>query len=153
MMPANSLQIACELEIRESGRLHGLLLTEGRASTDRRELFTPGAVEWPHTGIMIRPNHLQDAGAVVAYPYRDGAEIRVNITPSEELRESVESGAKYMSVEFRALEEETTDSGIREVTRALLMGAATVANPSYRQTSAELRERESGLNELYLLTL
>lgn len=133
--------IHAEIELREAGRLHGLLLTEGRASSDRRELFVPGAVEWPATGVRIRAAHLVDAGSVLAYPVRQGNEIRVNVLPSPELREAVEGGKRYMSVEFRALDESETDSGIREIARALLVGAAVVSSPSYRQTGAEIRER------------
>lgn len=151
------MNITVPVELRESGRLHGVLLTEGRASSDRPnadrpELFVMGSVEWPSTGVRIRKKHLVDAGSVLAYPYREGAEIRVNVNPSTELREAVESGKRYMSVEFRALEEKTTDSGVREILRALLIGAAVVRTPSYRQTSAEIRERQQVLPD-YLLYL
>ena len=49
--------------------------------------------------------------------------------------------SKGETVEFRALDESQTDSGIREIARALLVGAAVVRSPSYRQTAAEIRER------------
>ena len=147
------MNITVPVELRESGRLHGVLLTEGRASSDRRELFLMGAVEWPATGVRIRAKHLQDAGSVLAYPVREGAEIRVNVNPSVELREAVQSGKRFMSVEFRALTETTTDSGIREIARALLVGAAVVREPSYQQTAAEIREREQLLPAEYLLYL
>ena len=152
----DQILILSDLELRESGRLHGLLLTEGRASSDRKELFLAGSVSWPSTGIRIRPRHLVDEGSVLAYPYRDGAdgaEIRVNVQPSTELREAVQSGAKSMSVEFRAVEESVTPSGIREIISALLVGAAVVRNPSYKQTAAEIRAGKDLLSTDYLNTL
>ncbi|MYI70833.1 MAG: hypothetical protein F4103_19575 [Boseongicola sp. SB0673_bin_14] len=68
--------------------------------------------------------------------------------PSPELREAVEGGKRYMSVEFRALDESETDSGIREIARALLVGAAVVSSPSYRQTGAEIRDERGALDRL-----
>ena len=53
--------IAENLELRESGRLHGLLITEGRASTDRRELFVIGSCQFPSTGVQIRAAHESEA--------------------------------------------------------------------------------------------
>lgn len=146
-------RIYTEIELRESGRLHGLILTEGRASSDRRELFVPGALEWPSTGVRIRPAHMVDEGSVTAYPVRQGPEIRVSVHPTVELREAVESGKRFMSVEFRAIEESTTDSGIREISRALLIGAAVVERPSYQQTAAEIRSELGLFAEKYLLYL
>ena len=149
----DQITLITDLELRESGRLHGLLLTEGRASSDRKELFLAGSVTWPATGIRIRPRHLVDQGSVLAYPYRDGAEIRVNVQPTTELREAVQSGAKSMSVEFRAVEESVTPSGIREIVSALLVGAAVVRTPSYQQTAAEIRAGKDLLSRDYLNTL
>ena len=141
------------LEIRDTGRLHGVILTEGRASADRKELFVSGAVQWKNTGILIRPSHLENRGAVTGFPYRNQNKIEININPSPEIRAAVEDGARFMSIEFRAIEESKTGSGIREITSALLVGAAVVKNPSYLQTSAEIRHRADVLNKLYLMTL
>ena len=141
------------IEIRDSGRLHGVILTEGRASADRKELFVNGSVQWKNTGILVRAAHMDDRGAVTAFPFRNESKIEVNIAPSPEIRAAVEDGARYMSIEFRALEETETGSGIREITSALLVGAAVVKNPSYVQTSAEIRHRADVLNKLYLMTL
>ena len=46
-----------------------------------------------------------------------------------------------MSIEFRAVREETTRAGIREIQGALLTGAALVPNPEYDGTTAEIRSR------------
>lgn len=150
---SDKIVIHTPVEIRESGRLHGLLLTEGRASSDRKELFTLNSIQWAATGIRVRAAHMQDAGSVLAYPVRTGAEIRVNVAPSVEIIEAVQSGKSYMSIEFRALEESLTESGIREIASALLVGAAVVREPSYAQTGAEIRSREAILNDNYLLYL
>ena len=139
---STDIVIAENLELRESGRLHGLLITEGRASADRRELFVLGSCQFPSTGVQIRAAHESEAGAVRAFPYRNGNEILVNLEPSREIRNAVDAGAKYMSVEFKSLRESTTESGIREIERALIVGAAVVRDPSYRQTKAEIRRAE-----------
>ncbi|MXY07574.1 MAG: hypothetical protein F4Y61_02905 [Rhodothermaceae bacterium] len=157
-MTDNKITITAPLEIRESGKLYATLITEGRVSQDRPnqdrpELMLAGAVEWASTGIAIRAAHLQDEGSVIAFPFRKGAEIRVNVNPSPELREAVEAGKRFMSVEFHALEESTTPSGVREIERAMLTGAAVVSSPSYRQTKAEIRAREQLLPAEYLLYL
>ena len=58
-------RLAAELELRasESGpRVRATLIQEGRASTgSRRELFTPGAVQWPGEGVELRTEHLAKA--------------------------------------------------------------------------------------------
>ena len=46
-----------------------------------------------------------------------------------------------MSVEFHALEEQTTAGGIREIRRAFVPDVALVDDPEYGQTAAELRQR------------
>ena len=62
-----------EIEIRQAeGRepeLHGTMLTEGRAASERRELFAPGSVEWPAGGVEIAPSHVLPSEAK-AHPVR-----------------------------------------------------------------------------------
>lgn len=145
----NSLTVP--LELRSTGRLHGLILTEGRASVDRKELFLRGASKWESTGILIRSGHHIDQGAVRAFPYRKDDQILINIDPSKEIRKAVESGSKYMSVEFHSLEESITEgSEIREIQSALIVGAAVVSSPSYSQTKAEIRQVRHLLKTEYL---
>lgn len=137
-----------DIEIRGNDILKGTLITEGRASVNLKELFVPGAVEWPATGILVRAAHLQEAGSIRAHPARIGHEIQVECKASPEIVEAVNNGRNRMSVEFRSLDESTTPgSGIREISRALLVGGACTDRPCYSQTKAELRGQDRLLND------
>ena len=132
------------IEVRETaGRepeLAGCILVEGRAASGgRAEVFAPGSVQWPSEGVEIAPAH--DAGTETrAHPVRgsDGA-LSIRARATDKLRAAVAAGAKYMSVEFHALQERTTKGGVREVLRALVMRAALTASPEYDSTHAEIR--------------
>ena len=134
-----------EIEIRQvEGRepeLHGIVLQEGRAASERREIFTPGSVQWPSEGIAILPEH---RGSVEsrAQPVRESdGRLTIRARATDALRAAVQSGKRYMSVEFNALEERQTGGGIREITRALVSAAALVASPEYDMTAAEVRNK------------
>ena len=134
-----------EIELRETGRepeLHGIVLQEGRAASERREIFTLGSVRWPSEGIEIMPEH---RGSVEsrAHPIRESdGRLTIRARATDALRAAVQAGKRYMSVEFHALEQRTTAGGIREITRALVTGAALVANPEYDMTAAEVRNKD-----------
>ena len=132
-----------EIEIREAaegGELHGVMLTEGRAASGgRAELFTPGSVQWPSEGVEIAPGH-ELATEARAHPVRqrDGR-LTLRTRATEPLRQAVESGARFMSVEFHALRERRTKAGVREILSALVVRAALLKVPEYDCTSAEIR--------------
>ena len=132
------------IEVRASAegpRLHGVILTEGRAARGgRAELFIPGAVVWPADGIAIRAEHLGPEIAR-AVPTRDGTEIRIAASASPAVFEAVKNGRRWMSVEFHAIAETRTSAGVREITRALVDGASLTDDPEYHQTRAEVRTR------------
>lgn len=128
------------IELRSSGTLHGRILEEGRASESLSELFLVGAVDWGSAGIPLRVDHKEDRGAETVFPYRRAASIFVNCAqPSVELRDAVQSGKRYMSVEFISIKERRTRSGIREIAKAMLVGVSLVKAPAYVQTFAEMR--------------
>ncbi len=132
------------IEVREDGgNLHGTILQEGRASSGgRSEVFAPGSVSWPGDGIDIRTEHRgQSQGK--AFPHRTpNGELQIRATATEAIRAAIKSGKRYMSVEFHPIEERTVQGGIREILKAIVMGAALVANPEYDSTSAELRAKK-----------
>ena len=134
-----------EIEIRQAeGRepeLHGTMLTEGRAASERRELFAPGSVQWPSDGVEIAPSHFLPSEAK-AHPVRqrDGR-LTLRTRATDALRQAVESGAKFMSVEFHALKERRTKGDIREILSALVVRAALVPSPEYDTTAAEVRSK------------
>lgn len=135
-----------EVEIRqaaEGGELHGVMLTEGRAASGgRAELFAPGSVQWPSEGVEIAPGH-ELATESRAHPVRqrDGR-LTLRTRATDALRQAVESGRKYMSVEFHALKERRTQAGVREILTALVVRAALVKTPEYDTTAAEVRTKQ-----------
>ena len=135
---------AGEVEIRaaEDGtpQLHGVILWEGRAASGgRREVFTPGSVEWPDTGVGILLEHRGAPVMRAAAARESDGRISVSAPATPEVRAAVEAGRKFFSVEFHPLQERTTKGGVREVLRAFVPDAALVAQPEYDTTHAEVR--------------
>ena len=131
------------VELRDAGRtLRGVMLQEGRAASGgRAEVFTPGSVEWPSTGVGILLGH-RERPEVRAMPSRESdGRIVVQAPATPAIREAVEGGRRFMSVEFHALEERVTKGGVREIQRALVPDVALVADPEYDTTVAEVRRR------------
>jgi len=132
-------------------RLHAVLIKEGRAADSLLEVFTPGALQWPSEGIVMRPRHGAEVGIVQAWPERRDGSIIVDIAPSEELLTRWKAGARNCSVEFHALAESRTRRGVRQIDRALLVGGALTSRPAYSDTPAEYR-RDDALHQ-YMLWL
>ena len=137
---------AVECRASESGPvLRGVIVSEGRAATGgRRELFAPGAIVWPSDGIAIRRVHLGTPLAR-AIPTREAdGRITVETRATDDIRRAVDrDGARFMSVEFTALEERTTAGGVREVLRAMVDGACLTTVPEYDTTGAAVEAREA----------
>lgn len=133
--------ILAEVEVR-GNELHGVIIHEGRAADHLTEVFSVNALQWPNTGILIKPSHGKDQGAVTAFPWRaaDAIKIRCNLSP--ELRSAYESGARQMSIEFHSQKETRTASGIRQIQSALLTAAALTSDPVYTDTQAEIRDKD-----------
>lgn len=141
--PATEHGPTAAVEIRATAdgpELHATILQEGRAAKTRRELFAPGSVDWPATGIAIRIGH-RTREVARAIPTRDGTEIRITAPATPEIHAAYHAGGlREMSVEFNALEEHRTPAGIREIGHALITGAALVKTGDYgRQATAEIR--------------
>ena len=137
------------VEIREAaeGRSFGAsLLTEGRAAqaAGRRDsVRAPGSVSWGPMALgscwptVKRPSRTPCRAA------KDLGRITLATPATPEIREAVDGGRRFMSVEFHALEERTTTGGVREVLRAYVPAVALVDRPEYDTTAAEVRQRGS----------
>lgn len=138
-------RLVAELEIRASDsgpRIRATLIQEGRASTgSRRELFTPGAAQWAAEGVELRTEHLGKAETRTVPTRETDGRIVIDAPATPALFAAVHAGKRFASVEFFALEERTTPTGIREVQRALVTGATVTDRPEYDSTAAEIRER------------
>ena len=136
-----------EIEIRRAENrepeLHGVMLTEGRAASGgRAELFVPGSVSWPTDGVEIAPHH-DLPSETRAHPVRQAdGRLTLRTRATDALRQAVESGSRYMSVEFHALRERRTQAGVREILSALVVRAALEKTPEYDTTAAEVRSKQ-----------
>ena len=144
LMDARRLIVgAAEIRAADDGEhLHAVLIQRARRFRGRKELFVPGSVQWPAEGVGILTAH-RAAPEVRAVPTRE-ADGRISIVAraTDAIREAVQAGRTWMSVEFHALEERTVASGVREVLQAFVPRAALVRDPEYDVTGAELREAE-----------
>ena len=139
--------LCCPVELREAEAeagptLHGVLIQEGRAASARAEVFAPGSLQWSAEGIAIRAKHLgaEDSRAI---PTREATgEIRIAAPASAALVAAYNAGRKFLSIEFHALQETRSKSGVREIQQAFLPGAALVVDPEYAQATAEVRARQ-----------
>jgi len=144
-------EIRCAIELRADesrqspGRLRGTILETGRVASDRREVFTPGSVQWPSNGIRLLSEH-RGRQVMRVQPVVDGSAIRIDAplpdtSLGREVAAEIRSGRKSgLSVEFYATREERV-SGVREIQSALVDAAAVVESPAYVQARAEIRQR------------
>ena len=127
------------------GRLTGILLTYETRANDRPELFTPGALHWPDSGIIINAQHDRARPIVRAIPFESGGAVLIdtplpNTTAGRDAAENVRQGVLTgLSVEFRS-EQEGKRGPLREIRRALLGAAALVDSASYKGSTVEVRE-------------
>ena len=129
-----------QVQGREEKEIVGSIIQEGRVSQDRKEVFTPNSISWPTEGIAILAAHRGSVESrALPVRQRDGT-LTIRARATDALREAVQSGKKYLSIEFHALSQEMMGGGtVREIRSALVSSAALVHAPSYIQTSAELR--------------
>ena len=107
-------------EVREQGgELHGVILQEGRAASGgRAEVFVPGSVTWPSEGVGILTAHRAEP-EIRAFPHRDAmGRISIRARATEAIQQAIAAGKRFMSVEFRTLEERHTKAGVREILSA-----------------------------------
>ena len=137
-------KLHCPVEIREATdgpMLHGTVIQEGRAASARAEIFAPLSLVWASDGIAIRAKHLgmEDSRAI---PTREAnGEIRIAAPASAAIVAAFNEGRRFLSIEFHALQETRSKSGVREIQQAFLPGAALVADPEYTQARAEVRAK------------
>ena len=77
----NTTEIRCAIELRAAsgspGRIVGTIIETGRVASDRRELFVPGAVQWPGGGVRLLAEH-RGALVMTFHPKIDGAKIQID---------------------------------------------------------------------------
>ena len=146
-------EIRCAIELRDTEgqrRLYACLIQEGRIASQRAELFAPGSCTWPHDGVDILTKHLGEAETRTLPTRQPNGSIVVDCEAGPGMIAAVESGKRFMSVEFIPLAESRNASGVREVRSAMIVAGALTADPEYKQTSAEVRDRGSRRRRVWL---
>ena len=143
----NKDHITTDVELREANgveHLHATLISEGRAAShDHLELFVPGSVEWPSSGVGILTEH-RGQPEVHAHPVRErDGRISIRARATDAIKQAVASGKTKMSVEFVSISERRTQTGVREVLRAYVTAATVTSKPVYDTTSAEVRAQRT----------
>ena len=144
-------EIRCAIELRAAvdspGRIVGTIIETGRVASDRRELFVPGAVQWPGAGVRLLAEH-RGREVMRFVPKVAGAKIQID-TPlpdtaiGREVAAEIRAGRKRgLSVEFYAASEGDVQ-GVREVRSALIEAVAVVESPAYAQAIAEVRNKRA----------
>ena len=138
----------CPVEVRESETgpmLHGVLIQEGRAASVRAEVFAPLSLVWASDGVAVRAEH-RGVEVTRAIPTREAnGEIRIATPAAPAIVAAFNEGRKFLSIEFHAVQETRSAAGVREIQSAFLPGAALVAEPEYKQATAEVRQSGRGL--------
>ena len=153
-------EIVCQIEIRQDesrlspGRVCGTLLTYGERALDRPEVFAVGSIDWPEVGIILNEQHNRQSPIVRFVPRVEGRALLIDqplpdTTRGRDMAIMVRNGTlQGLSIEFRPLKESTV-GGVRNISKAVLTGAALVDAGSYR-TSVELRERQHSRRRYWL---
>ena len=148
-------EIRMAVEVREDearagpGRLVGVLMAYGTTARDRAEIFEPGSLSWPESGIVINRQHQRTAPVMRATPVVDGNTVKIDAalpdtSAGRDAAAEIRSGLfRGLSVEFRAVKQ-TIVGGVRRITEAVLSGAAIVDSPSYAAAAVEVRAKGGG---------
>ena len=122
--------------------LRGVMIQEGRAATGGlAEVFAPGAIEWPSEGIAIKTVHRGPIEVRAQVVRGRNGELSITARATDAIRQAFAEGKRFLSIEFRALDERTTRAGVREIQRAFVDAAALVVRPEYDMTAAEVRSQ------------
>ena len=135
----------CPVEVRESEtgpQLVGVLIQEGRAASVRAEVFAPLSLVWASEGVAIRAAHLAAEDSRAIPTRHSNGEIRIAAPASPALVAAFNEGRRFLSIEFHSLKETRSAAGVREIQSAFLPGAALVAEPEYKQATAEVRAKQ-----------
>ena len=149
---AVEIRLAEDPERQSAGLLTGVLMPYDKRAGDRPEMFERGALYWPDEGVVLREQHNRAAPITRFVPEDAGAEVRISVPLPDTARGRdaaalVRNGTlRGLSVEFKS-EQEERRAGLRVITRARLLGAGLVDDPSYtapvevRGRSGERRRR------------
>ena len=142
-------EIRCSIEVREAegkpARLVGVLMPYNTEARDRREVFEPGSLSWPDSGIVVNRQHTRSNPIMRVVPIVEGNEVRIDAplpdtSAGRDALAEIRSGLfKGLSVEFRTVRQSIV-AGVRRISEAILSGAALCDDPAYSGAVVEARE-------------
>ena len=158
-------EIRCAVELREDdtrqspGRLTGTLLTYGERADHLPEIFERGAFDLDairaNGGIVINRQHTRGAPIVRVVPELQGDKLVIDVAlpdtqAGRDAAVEVRSGLmRGLSVEFQPIQARRV-SGIRRISKALLMAGGLVDDAAYLGSTVEVREGGAGAPETWL---
>ena len=127
-------ELRCTIELRADdsrqspGRLYGVVMKYGERAQDRPELFEPGSLSWPESGIILNRQHSRAAPILRFVPVEAEGRLSVDVplpdtSAGRDAAAEIRSGLfKGLSIEFRAVRQ-TFVAGVRRISEAVLTGA------------------------------
>ena len=138
------------------GLLVGTLMVYEQRAQDRAEMFMPGSLYFPQTGIVIDEMHVRQNPIMRVQPVLTGKTLSVSgrlpdtqrgRDAAVNIKEGVLTG---LSVTFHA-EKEERRAGVRRILRAFCPRAGLVDSASYGESMVEVRSKVWQLSQEDLL--
>ena len=147
-------EIRCSIEVREDqerlspGRLVGTLLRYGEVASDRKEVFEPGSLSWPESGIVLNRQHSRKSPVMRILPQVVGDRVVLDAalpdtTAGRDIAAEMRADPPLftgLSIEFRSLKQRF-EGGLRKISKAVLSAAAVVDSPAFSGSAVELRQK------------
>ena len=157
-------EIRCEIRLSEEvegkPRLIGTLMNYGERALDRPETFLPGSLRWDAGGIILNRQHERKNPILKFTPIEASGKVSIDVevpstvAGSDALAEVRAGLFSSLSIEFKSITE-TFVGGCRQISQALLTGAALCDSGAYPGAVVEARElaarRESDHTREFLL--
>ena len=150
-------EIRCAIEVREDdsrlspGRIVGTLITYSQKASDRAEMFLPGSLSWPESGIVLNRQHSRKSPVIRILPQVVGDRVVIDAalpdtTAGRDIAAEMRADPPLftgLSIEFRSIKQRF-EGGVRKIAKAALSAAAIVDSPSYSGSAVEVRAKGSG---------
>ena len=143
-------EIRCSIKIEnraegEPSRLTGTLMVYNERAQDRPETFLPGSLRWDAGGIILNRQHSRKNPILKFSPVESEGRVLIDVeipttTAGADALAEVRSGLfGSLSIEFKSIKESFV-AGCRQISEAILTGAALCDAGAYSGSVVEARE-------------
>ena len=142
-------EIRCSIKIEDRAegkpRLIGTLMSYGERARDRAETFLPGSLKWDAGGIILNRQHRRSAPILRFKPIESAGRVLIDVelpatSAGIDALAEVRSGLfGSLSIEFKSIRESFV-AGCRQISEAILTGAALCDAGAYSSSVVEARE-------------